>query len=350
MLTLSTAALLSVTLLTPPTPITWQETPTGIPLGVVFRLDQSGGQRWAVGIDIEQTGPRDTTWHPLALRWNGTSWERTVSAFPNGRLDDVLVRGADDVWAAGSAEGPGGWSEPYLEHWDGSVWHEVQTPAGRLSGLIALDQDDEGNLLVADSDAKIHRYDGRTWQDLPPAGDLWIEDLQPLGGKELLAAGGGGIMRFDGSRWQQIELPEGTADISRLLVRGPGDIWAVGHKNSDQLWRVPLAVHYDGSRWSEVPTPVVTGELHSIEAVGNRLIAVGGVPFDNKPLVMEFDGDKFVATTPPPGATYLHGSSTANGCLWVTGTGPAGAEPTPYVGVAAGLPDAGTGFPPKSCG
>src|ERR1700754_4638371 len=244
-LTTITAGLRTATLVPPPAPIAWQETPTGVPLGVFYKTETAAGEQWAVGINITTTKDQSTVFHPAAVRWTGSAWQQTTSAVPDGRLDDLLIRGANDVWSAGATEytGDDNPPRPFLQHWTGTAWQEVDTPAATdaWQGFTALDQDTDGNLLVAEGNATIHRYDGHTWQSLPPANDgLWIDDIQPLGGKELLAAGIGGLQRFDGAAWHAEELPAGAQEVSQLLVRGPNDIWAVGMKHDDALWRIPM--------------------------------------------------------------------------------------------------------------
>ncbi|MGW6277965.1 hypothetical protein [Kribbella sp. NPDC055071] len=349
MLTTISAGLLAATLTTSPVSIAWQDTPTGVPLGVFYTTEKAAGEQWAVGIRITTGKEGATAFHPAAVRWTGSAWQQTTSAFPDGRLDDVLIRGGNDVWSAGATEyaGDDAPPRPFLQHWTGRAWQEVSTPAtdDTWQGFTALSQDSEGNLLVAEDNSVIHRYDGHTWQSLPPAEDgLWIDDVKSLGGKELLAAGIGGLQRFDGAAWHQEKLPAGALEVSQLLVRSPKDIWAVGMKHDDELWRIPMALHYDGMQWTEVPTPVHTDQLHDISDVNGTLYAVGGDPSGDTPLVVRFDGKQFVKVDVPPNATYLHGSTSSGGCLWVSGTGPTTEDITPYIGVA-NVADAQTNSP-----
>ncbi len=83
-------------------------------------------------------------------------------------------------------------------------------------------------------------------------------------GKEILAAGLGGLARYDGTAGRKVDLPITIPDdrqfeIAQLVVRSANDIWAVGEEGSDEFWRQPLALHFDGKKWTELPTPARTG-------------------------------------------------------------------------------------------
>src|SRR5262249_39406321 len=74
----------------------------------------------------------------------------TVVASPhaspvNTHLNPAASVSANDVWAVGSAENPLGTDQLLAEHWDGTVWSIVPTPAvvtGTLSGVAAISSND----------------------------------------------------------------------------------------------------------------------------------------------------------------------------------------------------------------
>lgn len=86
------------------------------------------------------------TWFPLALRWNGASWQiqpTPVSAFGDGRLRSVFARAADDVWAVGTANDNtgvigGGYGRALAMHFDGNAWSVVSTPQPSPRGVNPL--------------------------------------------------------------------------------------------------------------------------------------------------------------------------------------------------------------------
>src|SRR5262245_58405360 len=70
----------------------------------------------------------------------------TVVASPNAspgnnQLNGAATISANDVWAVGSAENSLGNDQLLAEHWDGTAWTVVPTPAivtGTLSGVAAI--------------------------------------------------------------------------------------------------------------------------------------------------------------------------------------------------------------------
>jgi hypothetical protein len=347
LLTTLTGLLATTTLAatTPLTPLDWTETPTVPGHAVLYTTDAAFGEQWAVGIELEQDGKADR-FHPLAIRRDGSTWSKTPAAAPDGRLDDVMVRGRNDVWAVGATND----GRSVLQHWNGRAWSLADVPeSGTVStGFTAVDGT-PGTLLVgrastnADGDystAVLWHAAGR-WQQLPEAGlqhISYIDDLEPVRGKEILAAGVGGLARYDGTVWHKVELPitipEGRQyEIAQLVVRSGNDIWAVGEKGSDEFWRQPLALHFDGKEWTELPTPARTGQFHDLEFVDGRPVAVGGDPTTGEPLIAEFDGQVFVQTTTPPGAGYLHGSTTTGSRVWTVGVALQPGLELPYAAV-----------------
>lgn len=330
---------------TPLTPLDWTETPTVPGNAVLYTTEAAYGEQWAVGIELEQDG-KVLRFHPLAIRRDGLTWRQTPAAVPDGRLDDVLVRGHNDVWAAGATEDGRG----ILQHWNGRVWSlvDVPEPGTATSGFTAVDGT-PGTLLVGrttttddgEYSTSVMRHAGGRWQELSENGlqhIVYINDLEPVRGKEILAAGVGGLARYDGTAWRKVDLPitlpeDRQFEIAQLVVRSANDIWAVGEKGSDEFWRQPLALHFDGKKWTELPTPARTGQFHDLEFVDGRPIAVGGDPITGEPLIAEFDGQAFVQSTTPSGAGYLHGSTTTGNRLWTVGVaGQPGLE-LPYAAV-----------------
>ncbi|MEV8372196.1 hypothetical protein AB0P21_05630 [Kribbella sp. NPDC056861] len=346
-----------------PAPIDWTATPTGPENAVLYTTEKAGNSLWSVGINLEP-GPEGTlAFHPLALRWNGKAWQQTKQPVPDGRLDDVLAKSANDVWAVGATEN-GAETEPVLQHWNGKAWKLLDTPTGapeESTQFTAIAKQGNGLLVGRYGDqSSVLRYVGGKWTELPREGlqhVVYLDDLAVVNDKEIWAAGIGGVARFDGTRWTKVELPvkvpEGRSlEVAQLVVKSANDIWAVGMKNDTDLWRRPLALHFDGKVWTELAAPAVTGQFHDLEFLDGKAVAVGGNPNTGKPLVTELVGKEFVQTTPPAGAGYLHGSTQVGKCLWTVGvaaeTTPDGFE-KPFVAVGKHRADAGHGSLPAAC-
>jgi hypothetical protein len=365
MQTLVSSLLLATTVggLAAPAPIDWTATPTGPENAVLYTTEQAGESLWSVGIDLEPGKDGSLAFHPLALRWDGKAWQQTEQPVPDGRLDDVLVKSADDVWAVGGTEN-GAEIKPVLQHWTGKAWSRVDAPAeenpeeNAQYTTIAAQGDD---LLIGryGDQPSVLRYSGGKWQELPRKGleDLtYLNDLKVVG-EEIWAAGIHGIARFDGKSWTKVDLPVTVPagrpfDITEIVVKSTDDIWAVGMKSDAALWRRPLALHYDGKTWTELAAPATTGQFHDLEFLDGKAVAIGGNPNTGEPLVTELVGKEFVQTTTPAGAGYLHGSTQVGKCLWTVGVAaartPDGFE-KPYVAVGKHQPDAGHGSVPAGC-
>ncbi|WP_460514810.1 hypothetical protein [Flindersiella endophytica] len=330
-----------------PAPV-WTESPTGQASAILYRVEATGGSMWTVGIEL------NGGFAPLALRRDGTRWTKPEQPFASGRLDDLAVTARDDVWAVGSTPDAVE-SKPVLEHWDGSAWTIVQAPElppGEYGGFSAVatagpDQD----VWVYGSSAPVgedwrqllYRYRDGRWTPVDLAGTehiLAAWDLNPITPDNVWLWGVGGIAHFDGTSWKQAELPGDTGErhinIQDVVVRADDDIWAVGHRPDDELWRRPLVLHFDGRSWTEIPSPAITGQLHGIEFLRGRPIAVGENPQTTETLVLGLDCDRFVRTSEPPNAGSLYGSVIDGGRLWAVGTGAPepGTVPRAYVASA----------------
>jgi hypothetical protein len=346
-----------------PAPIDWTETRTGLGSAVLYTTERADGAQWSVGISLEQDGEA-LRFHPLAAYWDGKTWRRTESSVADGRLDDLLVRSRNDVWAVGASEDPKNGDRALLQRWNGKTWSRVKNPvepvdgssqytavtaagADVLVGEAATDA--EGNYRTA-----VRRYAGGKWTALPSAGlehIVYLDDLEQVSPKDVWAAGIGGVARYDGQAWHEVKLPidmpaDRQFEIAQLVVRSADDVWAVGEKPSEEFWRQPLALHFDGKKWTEVAAPVRTGQFHDLEFVDGRPVAVGGDPNTQEPIIAELSGGAFVATTTPPGAGYLHGSTVVGRCLWAVGVAaPGGTIEQPYVAVGKHRPEAGAPTP-----
>jgi hypothetical protein len=76
--------------------------------------------------------------------WDGTSWTQLPGLGPLTYVNDFLVGGPGNIWAAGNfgVVGAGGnGPSPLLEHWDGSTWKDIPTPYSAAT-LISISGED----------------------------------------------------------------------------------------------------------------------------------------------------------------------------------------------------------------
>jgi hypothetical protein len=91
---------------------------------------------WATGEQMDSAG----TWHTLAEHWNGTSWTAVPSADPGAAGDEffgVRAVSSTSVYAVGAESGSGFPDKALIEHWDGSKWSVLNSPADNTESLMA---------------------------------------------------------------------------------------------------------------------------------------------------------------------------------------------------------------------
>jgi len=79
--------------------------------------------------DIWAVGGTD---QPLILHWDGRAWTQVPSPAPAGAdtgLSGVAAVSAVSAWAVGDTWPVGGTEAPLIEHWNGTTWTAVPSPA-----------------------------------------------------------------------------------------------------------------------------------------------------------------------------------------------------------------------------
>jgi hypothetical protein len=260
------------------------------------------------------------------VHWDGTSWSSDGNPVPAaGALDVALsASGPNDVWAVG---GTATANEPFVEHYDGTSWTEVATPAGlhqprggplfiSLNDVVALAPDDvwavggyffQGQGTERPEPPVVLHWDGSQWTvvDMPPPGDVAYEaDAVAAGGPHdvWVAADAifpdfettpGLVLHWDGSSWSQATLasPPGTVlHIESVEVGGPNDVWAAGSAFDPASERsIPVIEHFDGAAWTMVPLsggkPDAQGRVRSIRIIGDEVWVVGFTALHDPPFV-----------------------------------------------------------------
>ncbi|WP_188316618.1 alkaline phosphatase family protein [Solihabitans fulvus] len=91
---------------------------------------------WAVGQQTDSAG----TWHTLTEHWDGTVWSVVPSADPDAGgnlLFGVKAVSGTSVYAVGERSGSGFPDRALIEHWNGSTWSVLASPADSSESLIA---------------------------------------------------------------------------------------------------------------------------------------------------------------------------------------------------------------------
>ncbi|MEU9359523.1 hypothetical protein AB0D35_15650 [Streptomyces sp. NPDC048301] len=334
----------------------WQDVSPEDGAGTVLtKVESAGATTWAVG-KVLRDGKNPEV--PLAMRWNGRSWERSALPTDRGALADLSVSAPGQVWAAGTAvestaEGNES-ARALLLRRAGSAWRTVSLPVPATatdSGLSALDTTADGQIWAfgwysdeqGGGNVLFHRDAAGTWSTLPADTGLnWVDgfEAEPDG---TLVATGDGVSRFDGHTWVEQALPGENTILAGVEVRSARDIWAVGFHPDEELWRRPAVLHFDGHTWRELPVPAETGQLYDVAFDGSgRPVIVGetqdaAVDEDGNYVLTRGRNGAFARTESPSGAGFLYGAATdRTGKVWVVG-GAAGAVDAVSPGAYAGL-------------
>lgn len=231
---------------------------------------------WAVGLEYGGEYPYTKA---LALHWNGSTWARvaTPSIGTIDRLYSVAAVTASDVWAAGESNGI-----PLLLHWNGSVWQKASLPAStnvirRLRGITALAANDvwvvggtspNGGVIYP----YIAHWDGNTWREVNPrSADIDSGELFGVAGTsatDVWTVGSGGVqpmtLHWDGTVWKKVANPPATMGpryLFSVAAVAADDVWTAGFDSNQSI-----ALHWDGTAWQDVPAP------------GEHLLAVDARP------------------------------------------------------------------------
>jgi hypothetical protein len=203
---------------------------------------------------------------PLVEHWDGTAWHLVSSPLPQAATNGVLsavarIPGTNQLWAVGA------WSkysvpslpQPLVEHWDGTTWQLVSSPAlpgGALGG--------SWNDVVASSATN-------AWA----VGTYYVKtpvDLHPLTG------------HWDGTSWTMIASPDASGELNSVAAGGVSDVRAAGSMvtgTGGSGPRLPLIERWNGTAWQLMTGPEPSGALSgplsiASDGVGNYW-AVGSV-------------------------------------------------------------------------
>jgi hypothetical protein len=302
----------------------WTSTSTG--LGFLYNVATTGASNaWAVG-GTDFFNPATLIYH-----WDGTAW--TTQASPNppsgGFFQGVAAASASDAWAVGmmGGGGPGNGNDPsdrtLIEHWNGSSWAVVPSPAisgpaGGLSRVSVLSPDDAwavgwtGNGSTS-WDALVEHWNGTAWTVVdvpaPVGGGLVLNAVAAVSARDVWAVGvntAGGLSRevivhWNGTSWKRSALPAHTPFGSLLGVAASSasNVWAVGQTSNSNNSGCPaggcqtVTEHWNGCMWTRVPSPNPAAGLNVLWGVAvvrpGDVWAVGSTDYEDT-LILHWNG------------------------------------------------------------
>ncbi len=186
----------------------------------------SGNDIWAVGSYEGVEGSNRT----LIEHWNGSGWSIVNSPNPGSGEDFLMglaVISASDVWAVGSYEINSGPIFPLTEHWNGSHWSVVKSPARSTY-------------------SELNSVSEVTTSDIWAVGDYYSNGSRP----QTL------IEHWNGSTWSIVNSPNPSGPVANSLLGvatiSAQDVWSVGKSSHSFYSSNALIEHWDGSKWSIV--------------------------------------------------------------------------------------------------
>jgi hypothetical protein len=249
---------------------------------------------WAVGTLFGKSGSENT----LIEHWDGTSWSVVASPTPTngGYLSAVTVVSSKDIWAGGSVLNSSGATVAALvEHWNGTSWSMVSSPAfAGLSGVGSMSADASNDVWAASSVA-LH-FNGTTWSQVPfqqtfSAGgilalsptNVWDVGQGPDGDFD---SGFARIEHWDGTSWSMVPTPrvnppeplDTHSYLAGIAAISANNIWAVGGAVGKSLTE-----HWDGTSWSVIasPNPGPFNFLFAVTALSDGTVAAVGAETDS---------------------------------------------------------------------
>jgi hypothetical protein len=254
----------------------------------------AGNDVWAVG-----TQAAGSSVNTLIEHWNGTSWSVVAGPkVPKGSfLAGVAAVSSADVWAVGSELAPAGSTfifNPLVEHWDGTSWSVVTSPAF-VNGLLlkGISADAANDVWVVGGTTVLH-FDGANWSHVPSPSKDSLNTVTVLSPGNVWGAGVGPglyfpratIEHWDGTTWSVVSSPNpttrGNSFLEGIAAVAANDVWAVGGGTGAG----PVTEHWDGQIWSIVTTPSGVRGLNGVTARSDGTIVAVGVGTNNSAIIL----------------------------------------------------------------
>jgi hypothetical protein len=189
---------------------------------------------------------------PLVQHWDGTGWtaHKLGPWLDAGYvLTSVAMFSGDDAWAVGHGV-PNG---PVALHWDGTSWTRIPTPTPAKGRLLAVAGTSPRDLWAVGANERTPltmHFDGHAWRQVRcPSGDRPLTDVVALSDGSAWAAGGGGLLHWNGRRWRRVDADLNS--VNTLTALSPTDVWAAGGRGE--------IAHFDGSKWLRTDSPPPLG-------------------------------------------------------------------------------------------
>jgi hypothetical protein len=290
--------------------------PTGQNANLSGVSSTSDTDAWAVGYCC--AAPNFLGAKPVIDHWNGTAWSQVstpATGYSTNSLTAVSASSATDAWAVGRSEPYRYTFYPLAMHWNGTAWAVSPSAVTALGGQLGV--------AVA---------------DISPT------DAYAIGG-HLGSAHTGLVAQWNGTTWTRRTVPQPSnnnlgSDLYAISADGPNDVWIVGtymfEVNPSDFANETYTLHWNGTTWSIVPMPLEPGTnpnfeyvFHSIKANSPSDVWAVGESFNaavytsGQTLIEHWNGTAWsIVPSPSPGTNAtLTGVTTSNASnnVWAVG-------------------------------
>ena len=260
-------------------------------------------------------------------------WQEAFDATEEGWLLSVSGRSPDGIYAVGGRQGDG-----TILRYDGASWGRVEL-SEKVPILTWVHCFPDGRPIVAGNDGTIiwRREDGWEIQETPTDQNHWgvwgetRDEVWAVGGNGDPASGEATVMRYDGSSWTSVQVPDLRHDGVNALFK----VWGTSPDNVYMVGQNGTILHWDGSRLVD-ESPDTDKDLISLWGSGPDNVAVVGGRGNG--VLVHWDGSNWTPKSLKPliglNGIWVRDSETA----WVDGAkgtiakvDPTAAEPEPAV-------------------
>ena len=241
--------------------------------------------------------------NPSPVTWRIVHGQNPDSA--KNSLGSVAATFSNDTWAVGSFSNNHlitHAAKAMIEHWNGSAWSVVSSPAtplegSDLSGVAAISPTDAwavGNAYSNNDNelqTLIEHWDGTSWaivKSLSPTNGAQLFALTALSATDIWAVGIYGnnlgrtlsahtlIEHWNGTAWTVVQSPNAASGLNYLesiTAVSANDIWAAGFSSGGQTvlgMQKTLIEHWNGTSWSSVVGQNPGKESNYLSAIVGR--------------------------------------------------------------------------------
>lgn len=202
------------------------------------------------------------------------SWQEAFDAHDRGWFLSVAGRSDDQMYAVGGEPGDGG-----MMRREGGDWRSVDLPDD-VPLLTWVHCFEDGQPVVAGDDGTIlWKRDGE-WevQQTPTDQNLWgvwgtsPENVWAVGGNGDEATGEPTVIRYDGTSWSTVEVP----DLEHVDVHALFKVWGTGPDDVFIVGQQGLVLRWNGEELVEQFTGTSEDLISLWGTGGDNIVAIGG--------------------------------------------------------------------------